>query len=211
MQNHHTARENSGRGDSSNNSSAVHPLKFNEDENLDYDSNASSSSFEFHKGERVAHRSLTRSLSRPTSYKWNDAEKWIICKQASQVNQNPKSLSTGGARMTGMNMVKVAPEGAANYDYRSHPRMPEMKRVDFCLPTTGQMSSDKFTPAQSNGSNVTVDLYPHSKDLREVGNVKNAPIEDPGNALASFHLEFIVSSPNNCLSSVMYSLTFTIL
>ncbi|KAL2930653.1 Remorin 4.1 [Bienertia sinuspersici] len=172
---HFPPRESSCRGDNGNNSSAVHPLKLSEDENLDYDSNASSSSFEFHKAERAAQRSLTRSLSRPTSYKWNDAEKWIMSKQTHQSN-NPKSLGTqngnGGTRTTGLNMVRVAPDNGN--------RVPEMKRVDFCQPITGQMSLDKFTPTQPNVSSVTVDLYPHSKDLAEVGNMNNSAHEAPG-------------------------------
>ncbi|XP_021763833.1 uncharacterized protein LOC110728506 [Chenopodium quinoa] len=197
IQNHCSSRENMdsshvkvqqlARSDSSN-SSAVHPLKCNDDENLDYDSNASSSSFEFHKGERMAHRSLTRSLSRPTSYKWNDAEKWIMCKQAGQGSQSKSlSLQNGGHRVSGMNMVRVVPE-AASYEYRSNPKMPEMKRIDFCQPTS-QMSLAKLNPAhpglqsvpvQSNGANVPVDLYPRSKDMREVDNVMNSTHEVPG-------------------------------
>lgn len=198
VQNHCPARENMdschvkvqqcqpGRSDSGN-SSAVYPLKSNDDENLDYDSNASSSSFEFHKGERVAHRSLTRSLSRPTSYKWNDAEKWIMSKQAGQANHT-KSLSistqNGGSLMTGLNLVRVAPE-AASHDYRSHPRMPEMKRVDFSQPG-GQIRFNKVNLAHPEvdsvpvQSNVPIDLYPDSNELREVGNVKNSTQEVPG-------------------------------
>ncbi|XP_076905625.1 uncharacterized protein LOC143561417 [Bidens hawaiensis] len=62
-------------------SSSVHPVRSLEDDNLDYDSNASSSSFEFHKHERSTHNAISRSLLRPMSSKWNDAEKWIINKQ----------------------------------------------------------------------------------------------------------------------------------
>lgn len=63
------------------NSNTVHPSKPIEDENLDYDSNASSSSFEFHKGERSVHSSISRSHLRPMPSKWNDAEKWIMNRQ----------------------------------------------------------------------------------------------------------------------------------
>ncbi|KAI8000406.1 Remorin 4.1 [Camellia lanceoleosa] len=75
----------------SGNSSSVHPVRTLEEENLDYDSNASSSSFEFHKGERSMHNPLTRSLSRPMSSKWNDAEKWIMNRQNMQANYSKKT------------------------------------------------------------------------------------------------------------------------
>lgn len=59
------------------NSSSVHPMRTLEDD-LDYDSNASTSSFEFHNGERSVHNPIGRSLLRPMSSKWNDAKKWIM-------------------------------------------------------------------------------------------------------------------------------------
>ncbi|KAH9608626.1 hypothetical protein KSS87_019836 [Heliosperma pusillum] len=157
----------SGRADSGH-SSTVHPLKSIDDENLDYDSNASSSSFEFHKGERMAHRSLTRSLSRPTSYKWNDAEKWIMNKQLSQgINSKSHTAQSGGNRVLGMNMVRVAPDVAASYDFRLHPRMPEVKRSDSCQPT------DKFNMAHSGSEPSLIDLFPQIKDLKEVSTVNS--------------------------------------
>ncbi|XP_021835313.1 uncharacterized protein [Spinacia oleracea] len=163
---HQTARSDSG------NSSAVHPLKCNEDENLDYDSNASSSSFEFHNGERRAHRSLTRSLSRPTSSKWNDAEKWIMCKQVNQSN-NSKSLSSqnGGPRLSGINMVRVAPESASY-------RLPEMKPNEFCQ-LTSQISLERFSLAHPGLESIPVQSN-ESKDLRQVGNVMNSAHEVAG-------------------------------
>lgn len=169
------------RGDSGN-SNAVHPLKSNEDDNLDYDSNASSSSFEFHRGERMAHRSLTQSLSRPTSYKWNDAEKWIMNKQAIQA-----SFSNKNHGVHGMNVVRVAPE-AAGYEYRPPIRVPDTKRVDFCQ-SIAQTNFERFNSAhpgpelalgQSNGGNVQIDLYPRNKDLSEVANAKNFPDDIAG-------------------------------
>lgn len=156
----------------SGNPSAVHPLKSIDDENLDYDSNASSSSFEFHKGERMAHRSLTRSLSRPTSYKWNDAEKWIMSKQTGQGNHSKTLGKTGGNRLTGVNMVRVVPEAD-----HPHSRMPEMKRVDNCQPT-GHMNLDRF-----------ILDHPQSNDPREVSNMNNSTHEVPGiNFVSNFLL-----------------------
>ncbi|GMH26071.1 hypothetical protein Nepgr_027914 [Nepenthes gracilis] len=76
------------------NSSTIHLAKSLKDENIDCNSKVSSSSFEFHKGERIVHKSLTRSHSRPTSYKWNEAEKWIMNKQIVQANYSNGSLCT---------------------------------------------------------------------------------------------------------------------
>ncbi|GMP73707.1 hypothetical protein CsSME_00031387 [Camellia sinensis var. sinensis] len=98
----------------SGNSSSVHPMRTFEDENLDYDSNASSSSFEFHKGERLLHNSINRSLSRPMPSKWNDAEKWIMNRQNNmQANYSKKShLQSQATRLPITNTVRVAPESA---------------------------------------------------------------------------------------------------
>ncbi|CAN8290648.1 unnamed protein product [Cochlearia groenlandica] len=76
-----------------------------EDENLDYDSNASSSSFEFHGGARpnqnhhVSSRAYTSSRQMPS--KWNDAEKWIMSRQNMLMRKNNQ-----GNRMP----VRVVPE-----------------------------------------------------------------------------------------------------
>ncbi|CAH1448627.1 unnamed protein product [Lactuca virosa] len=140
----------------SSNSSSVHPLRSLEDENLDYDSNASSSSFEFHKGEqRSTHNAISRSLLRPMSSKWNDAEKWII---------NRQNLHNHNAKNTLQNRANRA-------------AVSSIKRVDFCQ----QMVSEKFsfTPSESqdepvsgqaSGLSESIDPCPESKDLKEVDN-----------------------------------------
>ncbi|KAL8129492.1 hypothetical protein V2J09_018647 [Rumex salicifolius] len=138
----HSFKENGDESSRSGsvNSCAIHPMKSMEDENLDYDSNASSSSFEFHKGEtqRAAARSLNRSFSRPTSYKWNDAEKWIanMSKQVPQCN-HPKghNMQPQSNRIAVLNMSRVSP--------------------------ATQMSLEKYSLPQSN-------LFPHTKDLKEI-------------------------------------------
>lgn len=103
------------------NLSLVHPMRTFEDENLDSDSNASSSSFEFHKGERAVHGSVTRTYSRPMSSKWNDAEKWIMNRQNMQAMNAKKNAVHGQAnnRFPITNMMRVAPE-SANSDHRLH-------------------------------------------------------------------------------------------
>ncbi|KAA8519435.1 hypothetical protein F0562_013690 [Nyssa sinensis] len=155
----------------SSNSSSIPPVRTLEEENLDYDSNASSSSFEFHKGERSLHNHMSRSLSRPMPSKWNDAEKWIMNRQNVQANYSKKShLQSQANRLPATNMGRVAPE-SANYDQKLL-----VKRVDFCQPTS-QMGSEKFSfvpsgnhpiPSQTNGANALIDLCPQSGDLKEV-------------------------------------------
>ncbi|KAK9064315.1 hypothetical protein SSX86_015695 [Deinandra increscens subsp. villosa] len=117
----------------SSNSSSVHPIRSLEDENLDYDSNASSSSFEFHKGERSTHNAFSRSLLRPMSSKWNDAEKWIINRQNMQ-NHNPKNTMQNRTNRGGtVNGIKGSSEPVSL-----------VKRVDFCQPTL-QTGTEKFS------------------------------------------------------------------
>ncbi|KAL7211369.1 hypothetical protein ACSBR2_014278 [Camellia fascicularis] len=150
----------------SGNSSSVHPVRTLEEENLDYDSNASSSSFEFHKGERSMHNPLTRSLSRPMSSKWNDAEKWIMNRQNMQANYSKKThLQSQVNRLPMSNTVRVAPE-SASYDQKLL-----VKRVDFCQPTS-QMGSEKVSnfPSATHLAIAEIDLCPQSRDLKEVDN-----------------------------------------
>ncbi|GAB4840656.1 hypothetical protein Ancab_021423 [Ancistrocladus abbreviatus] len=163
------------------NLSTVHPAKSQDDENLDYDSNASSSSFEFHKGERV-HKSLTRSLSRSTSYKWNDAEKWIMNKPSVQATHSKgNNVQNQANRMPIRNIVRVAAE-TTSCDHWLPARMADTKRVDFCEPAT-QMALEKFSFAHpvaqpaallSNGASASIDLYPQNKDLKGLGQMNIA-------------------------------------
>lgn len=161
----------------SSNSSTIHPVR-TEDENLDYDSNASSSSFEFPKGERSGHHPISRSLSRPMPSKWNDAEKWIVNRQNVQVAYHKKnSFQNQTNRFPMTNMVKVAPE-YANYDNKlSTSRVVDTKQVDFCQPAS-QMGFDKFSfvptgshpiSGQACVGNALLDTSAQSKDLKEVG------------------------------------------
>lgn len=159
----------SSKGDSSS-SSTVHPVRIMEDDNLDYDSNASSSSFEFHKGERSGHNPISRSISRPMPSKWNDAEKWIMNRQNVQPN-HPKrnALQNQTNRMPGTNMMRVAPE-YANCDNRLlFSRVADTKRVDFCQPAP-QIGYEKFSFASAAG-NLLVDQSAQSKDLNELGDL----------------------------------------
>ncbi|KAM1004506.1 hypothetical protein ACFX2I_004670 [Malus domestica] len=166
----------------SGNSSAIHPVRMMDDESLDYDSNASSSSFEFHKGEKSVHKHLSRTLSRTMPSKWNDAEKWIMSKQIVQANFPRKgALQNQTIRLPVTNMVRVVPE-SANYDYKPNGRGADTKRVDFCQPSS-QIGLDKFSfvpsesqlsSGQASDGNALFDESTQSKGLMEVGD-GNAP------------------------------------
>ncbi|XP_059303670.1 uncharacterized protein LOC132055725 [Lycium ferocissimum] len=150
------------------NSSSVHPVKGCEDENFDYDS---TSSFEFHKGERSTHHhSVTaRSFSRPIPSKWNDAEKWIMNRQNVHANHSKKvQLQNQTYRRPATSMVRVAPESS------SYENKLAVKKVDFCQ-SACQIVPENFdfdqpgSHSQGNGVNaVSLDLCPESKALTEV-------------------------------------------
>ncbi|CAF2375746.1 BnaC01g44880D [Brassica napus] len=73
------------KSDSYDGDNVAASIKPQEDKNLDYDRNTSSSSFEFHGGiggERSNQNHVSREYSsRQMSSKWNDAEKWIMSRQ----------------------------------------------------------------------------------------------------------------------------------
>ncbi|KAK7359441.1 hypothetical protein VNO77_01401 [Canavalia gladiata] len=157
-------------------SSIIHPMRTAEDENLDYDSNASSSSFEFDKGERPVNNPATRSLLRPMPSKWNDAEKWIMNRQNIQASHSKKNTVHNPANRLPTNMVRVAPD-SAGYDHKLPTgKVTETKRVDYCQPTS-LMGFEKFSfvpsnvhsvSGQAHGRNPMVESFPQSKDLKEV-------------------------------------------
>ncbi|KAK7399963.1 hypothetical protein VNO78_11161 [Psophocarpus tetragonolobus] len=157
-------------------SSTIHAMRTTEDENLDYDSNASSSSFEFDKGERPANNHATRSLFRPIPSKWNDAEKWIMNRQNVQANHSKKPTIHNPTNRVPTSMVRVAPE-SGNYDHKLPAgKVAETKRVDFCQHTS-HMGFEKFSfvpsdaqsvSAPAHGRNPAVESLPQSKDLKDV-------------------------------------------
>ncbi|PON72714.1 Remorin, C-terminal [Parasponia andersonii] len=179
-QNGETARvrlQQCSKGDSSN-SSTVHPVKILEDDNLDYDSNASSSSFEFHKGERSGHNPISRCISRPMPSKWNDAEKWIMNRQNCQANYHKRNaLQNQTNRIPPTNMMRVAPESAHCDNRLLFSRMADTKRDDFCQ-TASQIAFDKFSfvssgtqlvSGQPYAGNAMIDQSTQSRDLKELG------------------------------------------
>ncbi|CAM8915382.1 unnamed protein product [Rhodiola kirilowii] len=165
-----------GRGDSGNLGS-IHAMRMAEEDNLDYDSNASSSSFEFHKAERAAHSQVSRAFPRPMSSKWNDAEKWIMSRQIVQGGHGGKRglVQNQGSRLPGGNMGRVVPEAASN-DKLNLNKLSETKRVDFCLPAP-MKGFEKFSfiaPDNDSDSNLAK-VADHSKDMKELN---YNPVED---------------------------------
>ncbi|KAG6756289.1 hypothetical protein POTOM_039715 [Populus tomentosa] len=98
------------------NSSAVHPVRTVEDENVDYASNAISSSFEFHN-ERFDKWIMKRQNVQPKYFKKNNVQ--------NQTNRAPVT-----------SRERVAPE-LLNHDPKSsNGRVAETKLVDFCQPAS---------------------------------------------------------------------------
>ncbi|XP_019462659.1 PREDICTED: uncharacterized protein LOC109361608 isoform X1 [Lupinus angustifolius] len=173
--NGHVKMQHSKKADSGS-SSSVHPVRSIEDENLDYDSNASSSSFEFDKGERHVSNPATRFLFRPMPSKWNDAEKWIMSRQNIQAYSKKNAVHNQANRLP-MSMARVAPE-SGNYDHKllTGSKVMETKLVDLCRPTS-HMGLEKFSfipsearsvSGQAHGRNPVTDCFPQSKDLKDV-------------------------------------------
>ncbi|TYI04895.1 hypothetical protein ES332_A10G051100v1 [Gossypium tomentosum] len=157
------------------NSSSVHPMRTFEDESLDSDSNASSSSFEFHKGERAVHSSVTRTYSRPMSSKWNDAEKWIMNRQNVQAINAKKNAVHGQAnnRFPITNMMRVAPQ-SANADHRLH-----VNRVADVM----QMPFEKFSFMPSGAQNWEMDLSctkSSAEDTKVLPTIRSVCMRDMG-------------------------------
>jgi hypothetical protein len=159
-------------------SSTIYPMRTIEDDNLDYDSQASSSSFEFDKGERPVNNHVPRSLLRPIPSKWNDAEKWIMNRQHIQPRKN--SVHSQANRLP-TSMARVVPE-SGNFDHKLlTSKVAETKRVDYCQPTSqSHMGFERFSfvpsdahsvSGQANGKTTVLESFPQSKDLKEVDDV----------------------------------------
>ncbi|KAI3851514.1 hypothetical protein MKW92_008354 [Papaver armeniacum] len=136
-----------------NNLSTVHPVRTHEEDNLDYDSNASSSSFEFHNGQRSHQNQVSRTFSRPVPCKWNDAEKWIMNRQ----NGQPKHSKKNNLQSQANRQYRTAGPESANSTTKMILGLDK-----FSFPHPGIAPSSK-----ANGS-VDLHLHPQSKDLKEV-------------------------------------------
>ncbi|KAL5977145.1 hypothetical protein ACLOJK_021487 [Asimina triloba] len=138
----------------SNNFRIVHPMKLLEEDNTDYDSgieNASTSSFEFHRGERILHNPVWGPFARPMPSKWNDAEKWIINRQ--NVPRKPIVASQMN-RQAMANWIRVAPESVVPEQRGSVTQVADTKQMDSCQP----LAQSSLGPA--NGVNRMTDQFP---------------------------------------------------
>ncbi|XP_042067737.1 uncharacterized protein LOC121811042 isoform X1 [Salvia splendens] len=178
------------KGDTGN-SSSVHPIRMCEDENLDYDS---TSSFEFHKGERSLHHSITRSFSRPMSSKWNDAEKWIMNKKNVQSNISKKAnIQNQVNRQPAAKMVRVVPE-------------PSVKRVDFCQPASqgkfALMDDSNMPCTKSVTDETTADPAIRSVSMRDMGTeMTPVPSQEPSRSTTPVSPTTPIRSPMSSIPS----------
>ncbi|XP_058071549.1 uncharacterized protein LOC131220749 [Magnolia sinica] len=147
----------------SSNSRTVHPVKHLEEDSADYDSgvdNASTSSFEFHKGERTLHNPMVGPFSRPVPSKWNDAEKWIMNRQIAHPNVPKKTIFQSQAnRQATVNWTRVAPDSMVTDQRDSVAQVADTKRIDSCQPST-QIGLEKFSftgPRQTSGPTKGMD------------------------------------------------------
>ncbi|KAG9439388.1 hypothetical protein H6P81_019553 [Aristolochia fimbriata] len=122
------------------NLSSVHPVRSLEEEYFDYDSghdNASSSSFEFHKGERILHNSMFGPFSRPIPSKWNDAEKWIPTRQTVQPNLGKKTIVQSQMNRQAMaTWMRVSPEVVVPEQRANHMAVTDTKQPDTFHPAS---------------------------------------------------------------------------
>lgn len=137
-----------------------HIMRPQEDENLDYDSNASSSSFEFHRarGERSNQNHVSRAYpSRQMPSKWNDAEKWIMSRQNMVMRKSGQ-----GNRMP----VRVVPDNVGYEHNKSRMDPDQSSQID------GFEKFPNFVPSvphpiltQGYGGNSLIDQSTQSNDL----------------------------------------------
>ncbi|KAF2935905.1 hypothetical protein DAI22_04g265100 [Oryza sativa Japonica Group] len=192
----------------SSNSSMIHPVRTIEEESNDCDSgidNASTSSFEFHGGEKTAAQNPTSGyFSRQTSSKWNDAEKWIVNKQNVQQNiskgapQNQSAQQMNSAAGRGFivpkisnrniiprpmqNMKRPSPASSASrsilerLSFGSHqPKL--VRHADVCTVNNAGVTSEYQTKATDNGSSIEIRPY---KDPKAIPAVHSVSVRDVG-------------------------------
>uniref|UniRef100_A0A1D1ZFF5 Uncharacterized protein At3g61260 n=1 Tax=Anthurium amnicola TaxID=1678845 RepID=A0A1D1ZFF5_9ARAE len=126
------------------NSRAIRPARSLAEESNGYDSghdNGSTSSFEFHRGERTLPSPLVGPFCRPVPSKWNDAEKWIINRQSVHphpiVLKKPLMQQRHGSQKMNANLGKVAPESTTMVQGASTVQPADTKRIDSCPQTAG--------------------------------------------------------------------------
>ncbi|KAK9085922.1 hypothetical protein Sjap_026333 [Stephania japonica] len=160
---------------SGGNMSLVHPVRATEEDNLDYDSNASSSSFEFHKGERLVHNPVVRSsFTRPMPSKWNDAEKWIVNRQITQPQYSKKNISLGKTNRQHMaSWLRTGPESVGSEPKAiSMPIADNKKNNNTYQLSQNALVSPSVAPSLDPSNNTVIDLFPLSRDQKKVPDVE---------------------------------------
>lgn len=133
----------------SSNLSSVHPVRPLEEDGNGYDSghdNGSTSSFEFHRGERGIQHPAIGPFFRHIPSKWNDAEKWIVNRQ---MMPSPNLLKRSvmqnqGSRQVISSSVRVAPESIVADHKHSVIQAADTQRIS-CMNPPAQNVVEKFS------------------------------------------------------------------
>ncbi|XP_010499560.1 PREDICTED: uncharacterized protein LOC104777058 isoform X2 [Camelina sativa] len=176
-------------------SMASHMMRPQEDENLDYDSNASSSSFEFHRarGERSNQNHGSRAYpSRQMPSKWNDAEKWIMSRQNMVMRKNGQ-----GNRVP----VRVVPDNAG-YEHNK-------SRMDSChyggnslIDQSAQSNDLVDTTKVSSHDNTIGGPAIRSVCMRDMGtDMTPIPSQEPSRSVTPVDATTPLRSPTSSLPS----------
>lgn len=183
--------KNSAHQPAPSSSSVIHPVRIVEEDSNECDSgldNASTSSFEFHGGEKTgAQNPMAGYFSRQASSKWNDAEKWIVNKQTVQQN------TTKGAsqNQSAYQVNSAAPRGAI---VPKHPN-----RGAFARPI---QNMKRFNPASSASRSILERLSFASHQPKVVRHADICPVESSISATAEYqkgvtHTSSIAIQPCN--------------
>ncbi|CAM0902869.1 unnamed protein product [Alopecurus aequalis] len=175
------------------NSSVIHPVRTVEEDSNECDSgldNASTSSFEFHGGEKTAPQNLTAGyFSRQASSKWNDAEKWIVNKQAVQQNtsqgasQNQSAYQVNSAAPRGGIVPKHPNRGAfarpiqnmKRFNPASSASRSILERLSFASHQPKVVRHADICPVQS----ATSDTAEYQKGVTHTSSVAIKPCNEP--------------------------------
>ncbi|XP_039131556.1 ensconsin-like [Dioscorea cayenensis subsp. rotundata] len=147
-----------------------------DDDGNEYDSghdNGSTCSFEFHKGERTLQNQVATPFFRHLPSKWNDAEKWLVNRQALHANVPKKSyLHNQGNRHIVPNWGRVAPESMI-LDHKQFATQSMHLRITESGGLASQHTAEKFSfatmcsPSNSGSAKETsgvTDVSQHSDD-----------------------------------------------
>ncbi|CAH8349959.1 unnamed protein product [Eruca vesicaria subsp. sativa] len=190
-------------------------LRPQEDENLDYDSNASSSSFEFHggvRGERSNQNHLSRAyLSRQMPSKWNDAEKWIMSRQNmvmrknGQVNRMPVKVMTDN---TGYehNKARIQTDGFEKFPNYvptvPHPVLTQGYGGNLLIDQCTQNNDLVDTTKDSSRSDTPAGPVTRSVCMRDMGtDMTPIPSQEPSRSVTPIGATTPLRSPTSSLPS----------